>query len=281
MRRVKIVTDSTCDLPDDILNMYDITVLPLTVRFGEESFRDRIDITPEGFFRKLGETKEVPSTSQVSVGEFTETFGELSQGNQTILGLFLSARLSGTYQSAVIAKNVLGLDNIFVMDTKSATLAHGMIVFEAARMAQRGKPLEEIMEGVRYMANNIHSLIILGSLSYLEKGRRIDAGSAFMGNLFNIMPVVTFIDGEVRFLDRIRGKKRLIDWIIKYIEDLGINSLHGTIGINHIGCDETVEELKGVLKNRFNAKEFVEGIVGSVIGTYSGPEMAMGVYFIK
>ncbi len=281
MHRIKIVTDSTCDLPKDILNTYDITVLPLTVRFGKENFRDGVDITTEEFFEKLGKTKEMPSTSQVSVGEFIEAFEELSQGGETVLGLFLSARLSGTYQSAVIAKNVLGLDNVFVMDTKLATLAHGMVVFEAARMAKDGKPLEDIMERVQYMANNTKSLIVLGSLSYLEKGGRISTGTAFMGNLLNIMPVVTFVDGEVKFLGKVRGRKRLVNWLTKYIEDLGIDVLCGRIGINYIGKNEIVKELKRALEDRFDAGEFVEGVVGSVIGTYSGPGMALGIYFIK
>ncbi|NLO24965.1 MAG: DegV family protein [Clostridiales bacterium] len=275
------MTDSTCDLPDEVLERYDISIVPLTVRFGEESYRDRVDISTEEFFRRLGECKEIPSTSQVSVGEFTKVFEGLSRKSDTVLGLFLSARLSGTCQSAVIAKNVLGLNNIHIMDTTLTTLAQGMVVLEAAQMAAEGKTLQEITERVTYMADNMYSMITLGTLTYLEKGGRISAGTAFVGNLLNIMPIVTFINGEVKPLDKVRGRRKLVSWIANHIQGLGVDLSGRTVGINHIDGEEIVEELKGVLRDRFNVGGFVEGTVGSVIGTYSGPEMALGVYFIK
>jgi DegV family protein with EDD domain len=281
MHQVKIVTDSTCDLPDDILERYDISIVPLTVRFGEESYRDRVDISTDEFFRKLGKSKELPSTSQVSVGEFTKVFEKLGRENETVLGLFLSSRLSGTCQSAIIAKNVLGLDNIHIIDTKLATLAQGMVVLEAAQMASEGKTLQKITERVRYMIDNMCSIIILGTLTYVEKGGRISAGTAFVGNLLNIMPVVTFDGGEVKLLDKVRGQKKMVKWIIDYIQGLGVNLADKVVGIYHINGEEIVKELKGIIRDRFNVKGFVDGMVGSVIGTYSGPEMALGVYLIK
>ena len=260
---------------------YDISVAPLTVRFGQESFKDRVEITTSEFFEKLGKSKEVPSTSQVSVGEFTNIFETLGGDGRTVLGLFLSARLSGTYQSAVIAKNVLGLENIHVMDTKLTTLAQGMVVLKAAQMARNGRPLQEIKNMVAYMSDNMYSLIILGTLAYLEKGGRIGAGTAIVGNLLNIMPVVTFQEGQVRLLDRVRGRKRTVNWVVKHIESLGVRLSEKVVGINYIGDSKIVEEVKSALETRFDAKEFVVGTVGSVIGTYSGPDMALGVYFIK
>lgn len=281
MHQIKIVTDSTCDLPDEILDEYDIAVMPLTVRFGQESYRDRVDITTAQFFEKLGKSKEFPTTSQVSVGEFTKAFETLGRDGRTVLGLFLSSRLSGTYQSAVIARNVLGLENIHVLDTKLTTLAQGMVVLKAAQMAREGRTLQEIQEMVTYMSDNMYSLIILGTLTYLEKGGRIGAGTALVGNLLNIMPVVTFDGGEVKLLDKIRGKRRTVSWLVKHIESLGVQLADKVVGINYIGNREIVEEVEDALKMKFNAKKFVIGTVGSVIGTYSGPDMALGVYFIK
>jgi DegV family protein with EDD domain len=281
VHQIKIVTDSTCDLPDEILDEYDIAVMPLTVRFGQESYRDRVDITTAQFFEKLGKSKEFPTTSQVSVGEFTKAFETLGRDGRTVLGLFLSSRLSGTYQSAVIARNVLGLENIHVLDTKLTTLAQGMVVLKAAQMAREGRTLQEIQEMVTYMSDNMYSLIILGTLTYLEKGGRIGAGTALVGNLLNIMPVVTFDGGEVKLLDKIRGKRRTVSWLVKHIESLGVQLADKVVGINYIGNREIVAEVEDALKMKFNAKKFVIGTVGSVIGTYSGPDMALGVYFIK
>ena len=281
MDQIRIVTDSTCDLPDEVLKEYDIAVAPLTVRFGQKSFKDRVEITTEEFFEKMGKSKEVPSTSQVSVGEFTDIFKALGEDGGTVLGLFLSSRLSGTYQSAVIARNVLGLENIHVMDTKLTTLAHGLVVLKAAQMARDGHSLQEIKDMVTYMSDNMYSIIILGTLTYVEKGGRIGAGTALVGNLLNIMPVVTFSEGEVKLLGKIRGRKRTVSWLVNHIENLGIRLYDRVVGINYIGDSEIVGEVKDALNKGFNAKEFVVGTVGSVIGTYSGPDMALGVYFLK
>lgn len=281
MDQIRIVTDSTCDLPNEVLKEYDIAVAPLTVRFGQQSFKDRVEITTEEFFEKMGKSKEVPSTSQVSVGEFTDIFKALGEDGGTVLGLFLSSRLSGTYQSAVIARNVLGLENIHVMDTKLTTLAHGLVVLKAAQMARDGHSLQEIKDMVTYMSDNMYSIIILGTLTYVEKGGRIGAGTALVGNLLNIMPVVTFSEGEVKLLGKIRGRKRTVSWLVNHIENLGIRLYDRVVGINYIGDSKIVGEVKDALKKGFNAKEFVVGTVGSVIGTYSGPDMALGVYFLK
>jgi DegV family protein with EDD domain len=281
MDQIRIVTDSTCDLPDEVLKEYNIAVAPLTVRFGQRSFKDRVEISTEEFFEKMGKSKEVPSTSQVSVGEFTDIFKALGENGGTVLGLFLSSRLSGTYQSAVIARNVLGLENIHVMDTKLTTLAQGLVVLKAAQMARDGHSLQEIKDMVTYMSDNMYSIIILGTLTYVEKGGRIGAGTALVGNLLNIMPVVTFSEGEVKLLGKIRGRKRTVSWLVNHIENLGIRLKDRVVGINYIGDSKIVGEVKDALKKGFNAKEFVVGTVGSVIGTYSGPDMALGVYFIK
>ena len=281
MDQIRIVTDSTCDLPNEVLKEYNIAVAPLTVRFGQKSFKDRVEITTEEFFEKMGKSKEVPSTSQVSVGEFTDIFKALGGDGGTVLGLFLSSRLSGTYQSAVIARNVLGLENIHVMDTKLTTLAHGLVVLKAAQMARNGHSLQEIKDMVTYMSDNMYSIIILGTLTYVEKGGRIGAGTALVGNLLNIMPVVTFSEGEVKLLGKIRGRKRTVSWLVNHIENLGIRLKDRVVGINYIGDSKIVGEVKDALKKGFNAKEFVVGTVGSVIGTYSGPDMALGVYFLK
>lgn len=280
MQRIKIVTDSTCDLPQQVLDDLDITMVPLTVRFGQESYKDRVEISSEEFFQRLTESKEVPTTSQVSVGQFTEVFNKHAGEYDSVLGLFLSSKLSGTYQSAVIAKNILGLENIHVMDTKMVTLAHGLIVREAAIMARDGCSLKEIGDRVRYLSEHLHSIIILDTLTYLEKNGRIKSSIAVVGNLLSIKPILTLKNGEVQLLDKIRGRKKVLKWIASYIEEQGIKLEGKTVGMYHIGYNQVADELKGILLNQFNAKELVEGTVGSVIGCYSGPT-AIGVYFIR
>ncbi|MBA1334872.1 MAG: DegV family protein [Firmicutes bacterium] len=278
MPKIKIVTDSTCDLPQDIVKELDITVAPLTVRFGQEIYRDGVDITSEAFFYKLKNSKTFPTTSQVSVGQFTEIFEELSKDYDEIVGIFISSKLSGTYQSAVIAKNVLGLQQIHILDSRAATLALGLMVMEAAKMAREGKDADEIKNRITYISDNLHTVIILGTLTYLQKGGRIGSGTALVGNLLNIMPILTFNNGEVKMIDKIRGKKRMIKWIMNHMESLNIDLAGKSLGINYVGCDELVEELKQAISGRFKVSEFIVGTVGSVIGTYSGPDLAIGVY---
>lgn len=278
MPKIKIVTDSTCDLPQDIVEELDIAVAPLTVRFGHEIYRDGLDITSEDFFHKLKNSKTLPTTSQVSVGQFTEIFEEFSKDYDEIIGIFISSKLSGTYQSAVIAKNVLGLQQIHILDSRATTLALGLMVIEAAKMAKEGKDADEIKNRVTYIFENLHTVIILGTLTYLQKGGRIGSSTALVGNLLNIMPILTFDNGEVKMIDKIRGKKRTIKWIINHMESLNIDLKGKRLGINYVGCDELVEELKQAVSDRYNIREFTVGTVGSVIGTYSGPDLAIGVY---
>lgn len=280
MQKIKIVTDSTCDLSQEAIKELDITVIPLMVRFGQESYRDGVDISSEEFFDRLKKCKEFPNTSQISVGQFSEVFEKLSHEYEIILGLFLSGKISGTYQSAVIAKNVLGIDGIYVMDTKMATLAHGFIVREAAKMAKDGCDIQEIMDRVKYLSENLYNIIVLDTLTYVEKGGRIKSGAALVGNLLNIKPVVTFKNGEVALLGKIRGRKKILKWIENHIIELGVNLKDKTVGMNHVGYEEIADELKNVFIDRFKVKELITGRVGSVIGSYSGPT-AIAVYFAR
>ncbi len=278
MQKIKIVTDSTCDLPGDVIEQLNIEVIPLTVTFGKDSYKDGVDISSEEFFQKLKASETFPSTSQISVGQFTEVFEDLCGEYETILGLFLSSKLSGTYQSAVIAKNVLGIEGIYVFDTKMTTMAHGFIVREAAVMAKDGRSIYEIMERVQYLSENLYNILVLDTLTYVEKGGRIKSGAALVGNLLNIKPILTFKDGEVAVLGRVRGRKKIVKWIKDQITALGTDLTGKTVGMNYVGYEDIARELQDLLRNCFGVKEIIKGRVGSVIGTYSGPT-AIALYF--
>jgi DegV family protein with EDD domain len=278
MRRVGIVTDSTCDLPAEIIERLGITVLPLTVRFGQQTYRDGIDITPEEFFKRLKSSKDFPATSQVSVGQFTEAFERLSVQYEDIIGIFISSKLSGTYQSAVIAKNVLGLKRIHIVDSKVTTLALGLMVLEAAEMADAGKDADEIVARMTALSGSIFSIIALGTLTYVQRGGRISGRVAVVGNLLNIIPILTFDHGEVVLIDKVRGRKKILKWIVDYIDAMGVDLSGETVGINYIGCKQMANHLKDTLIDQFGVGRVITGIVGTVIGTYSGPDMAIGIY---
>jgi DegV family protein with EDD domain len=212
------------------------------------------------------------------VGQFTEAFERLSVQYEDIIGIFISSKLSGTYQSAVIAKNVLGLRQIHIVDSKVTTLALGLMVLEAAEMADAGKDADEIIDRVTLLSESISSIIALGTLSYLQKGGRISGGTAVVGNLLNIIPILSFDNGEVVLVDKVRGNKKLLKWITDHINNMNVDLSGKTVGINHVGCKQMANYLKDMLVDQFGVGRVVSGIVGTVIGTYSGPDMAIGIY---
>lgn len=276
---IRIVTDSTSDIPKGLIDKYEIIELPLTVRFGEEEYKDRVDITSDQFYEKLVKSKDLPTTSQVNPVTFEEVYkNELEKGND-IISIHISSDLSGTYQSAIMARQSLNDDRISVVDSRTATLSLGFIVLKAAELAKKGMKRQEIVKEIEEYKNNVKLLIAVDTLEYLKKGGRLSGAQAMIGGILNIKPILTIDNGKVVVVDKARGIKKVFKVIIDIMKDKGTDIKGGVVGIANANCTETVEELKLAIIEEFGPVEFVDTKVGSVIATHVGPG-AFGVAFV-
>lgn len=268
---ITILTDTLCDVPNEFVEKYNIRVLPLTVNFGEESYRDGIDITADEFFRKLEASEELPKTSQINPPEFESVFKEELERNNTVIAILGSSELSGTYNSAVIAKNNLESHSIYVIDSKAVTLGAGLLVIKAARLADEGKSAEDIVKAIEESKNNMKQYFVIGSLKYLYKGGRISLSVSVLGSILNIKPLITVIDGKLEMMEKTRGVKKAIAIMMDTIKNKGWTLDNKVIGINHTICPEYAEYVEETINKLYKPKEIIRGEVGSVIGTHAGP----------
>jgi len=185
---IRIVVDSTSDLTDEIIEKYNIKMVPLTVNFENESFLDKVELSTKEFFEKLEVAEKLPTTTLVSPGAFVEVFSEILMEGDQVLGLFIASELSGTYDSARMAKNMIGSDDIHIIDTRSVCLGSFALILEAIKLVEQNKPIEEIVDELERLKEKVVVAAALDTLKYLEKGGRLTKGQAVLGTLLNIKP---------------------------------------------------------------------------------------------
>lgn len=279
MAKIKIMTDSVSDLPIDIIENLDIEVVPLTINFEEESYKDGVEISNKEFYEKLENCKILPTTSQVTPGEFLERYKKFDNDYDHIIVITISFELSGTYQSAVTAAKLGGLeDKVTVIDSRGVTLGQGMIVIETARMAKRGEGKEKIIDRAKEMTETVEYILVMDTLKNLKKGGRLSATKAFVGEKLKIKPVLTMKDGKLIMVNKVRGRKKVINWIIKEMKKANVDFSKQPIGVNHTNCKDFAIELSEKIEETFEPKEIILGEVGATVGTHGGAG-AIAVYF--
>ena len=265
---VKVVTDSLADIPSQLAQELDIRVVPLTVSFGLESYQDGVDITAEQFFARLSSEKALPKTTQPSVGAFQEVYAALAAQGHDILSVHASSRLSGTFNSASLAmKDVQGV-GIELVDTLSASLAEGLTVIEAARLAQTGAALAEVAQMARHVASKVDVYFLLDTLEYLQKGGRIGKAQALMGTLLNIKPILTIRDGEVHPYERARTRAKAME---RMKETIRAGGSYVEMAVCYSTTPVEAQALAEELQPLCPARPVIAGAIGSTIGAYTGP----------
>ena len=265
---MRIVTDSTADLSPDQQRAAGITVVPLNVHFGDEVFRDRVDLSGEEFFRKLKAAAQLPRTSQPSVGVFEEIFRSLTAGGDEVVAVLLSGKVSGTYNSALMAAQSVAPHRIDVVDSLSASMALGSIALEAAKTAAGGAGREAVTERVRGLVPRARILCAIDTLTYLERGGRIGKARALLGSLLNFKPLITLRDGEVVPLGRARGRPQMLDRLVELLRRDGrvtnITVLHGA-------AEPEAEHLRARLAPDYPQVPITVTEIGPVLATHTGP----------
>lgn len=276
---VKIIVDSTCDFSAEERQALGIEMIPLTVQFGDEIFRDGIDITKEEFFQRLRASKELPHTSQINPATFLETYEKLGEDGSELLVMTISKNLSGTYQSACVAAEQY-TGKIRVVDSSLATTAFAIMVKLACRMRDEGRSVDEIADYLEKIRERLVIVCCLNTLEYLHKGGRLSATVTILGGMLNIKPVVLIKDGHIDILHKARGLKAAARWMVDYVAETGFDASL-PIGFIHSDYPEGAEEVRSMFAEKATwGEEMIQGI-GPVIGTHIGDGCVAIACFLK
>ncbi len=281
INNVRIIVDSAADVPADVAEK--LTILPMTLRFGDAEYADGVNITKKEFYEKLIESDSLPTTSQIMPLAFEQAYREAISKGEDVVVITVSSKLSGTYQSACIAKEEVGAQNVYVIDSLSASIGEGILAEYAVKLLQEGKTAEEIAQELEKKRGNIRVIAMLNTLEYLKKGGRISKTVAFAGEMLSIKPVVNIAGGVVNLLGKARGSKQANNLLVKEIEAAGgvnfsMPVLLGFTGIEDSLLKKYVQDSTALWEG--HADSLKTERIGGIIGTHIGPG-AVAVAFFK
>ena len=281
---IKIVTDSACDLSIEYVKKNNIEVLPLLVNINGKFIEDDLGQTiSHNEFYKLIKEGAMPSTTQVNVGAFMEVFEKAIKKGEDILYIGLSSALSGTYNSAVKAKEILLEDyekaNIHTIDSLSVSVGEGLLVCKAVELAKEGKDISTIAREIEGIKKKVIHSIIVDDLNHLKRGGRVSGAVAAVGSLLNIKPSLKIDEeGKVVACEKIKGRKRAIKYLLSEVKEKAVNIEEQEIFICNADCLEDAEDLKNMILQETNAKSVIINNIGSVIGSHGGPGTLAAVF---
>jgi len=280
----RIITDSANDLPEELLKKYDIKFAPLSIAFEDDVFQDCVDLSREQFYSRLIEEKQIPRTSQPSPQAFFDLIKDVLAKGLDAVVITLSSGLSGTYSSAVMARDMFSPEEqkrIFLVDSLSASLGLGLLVYEAAKLAQEGMAGKEIAEKIEQLKRRMTPIFTVNTFEYLLKGGRINKVQAFFGTVLDIKPILTLnSEGKIEALEKVRGRKKAISRLLDIMAEKGRDLEKQSVGVVHAHALEEARELANSVKSRFNVKEIIIGELSASIGTHTGPG-CLSVFFYR
>jgi len=276
---IKVVTDSTSDLPADVAESLGIEVVPLNVHFGSDVYKDRVNLMPDAFYDKLINGDILPTTSQPSVGEFIDVYERLGSDADGIVSVHLSEKLSGTMNSARQASQQANADcPIEVVDTFQVSMGVGICAMEAAEVANSGGDMNQVILAARNAVTRSQCFFMLETLEFLQKGGRIGKAQALIGNLLKIRPMLMLQEGEVHPLGRERTRRKGIAKLVDTVEELA--PISGLAVMYSTGPDEAQTLAQNISKFMIEGREPMMLQIGPVIGTYAGPD-TLGIALIS
>lgn len=272
MGKIHIVTDSTSDISEAIREQLGIHVVPLNVHFGDDTLKDGIGISSAEFFARLQTDVHHPKTSQPSPENFMRIYKELLQGDDEIISLHISGKMSGTVQSALLAKKEIGATRITVVDTEQTCLALGMLVTRIAKMVQNGATLNECIAFVEHVRKNMQTYFVVDSLECLQRGGRIGKAASLLGGILHIKPILMLKDGQVQAFEKVRGSsrvfKRMGELFAHFITDQKAGEI--MLGFAHAQDEAMLLRLQNQVALLYTVKNAEVYEIGSVIGAHLG-----------
>jgi DegV family protein with EDD domain len=280
MKKVAVITDSTAYLPPEIVKELGVTVVPLTVHWDGESYRDGVDIQAEEFYERLAHSDSIPTTSQTTVGEYLKTFQSLLDQDYAVLALPISSGISGSVESAFQAQQELEGQPVAVVDTKLVSMALGFMVMAVARAAQEGASLEECVALAHEVYPKIGVYFTVDTLKYLNKGGRINTAKRLVGSMLNIKPLMEIRDGKIELVESVISRKKAINRMLDLIEADIDGREPVRIGAFHAAAEKDVKLLLDMAIERFHPIETVVTFVSPVVGSHTGPGTVSLAYMV-
>ena len=274
---IRIVTDSSADLPPELARQWNITVVPMNVVVGDVNYKDGVDISVDEFYRQLVASPQLPTTSQPSAADFQAVYGDLVEQGHSIVSIHVSAKLSGTLNSAEQARDSIGAADIQIIDSQFASIPMGLVVLAAAQLAQNGGSSQEIADQVRRDLPLTQCYFLLDTLDYLQKGGRIGKAQAFLGGVLNVKPILGLRDGEVHPVERPRNRQRGMGRLLELAHQAAPLR---QLAVIYSTEPEMAVELRRGLTDLLPEDQVVTTRYGAVVGTYLGPN-AVGLAFTR
>ncbi len=276
---IAIVTDSGCDLPEEIVQRFNIRVVPLTVTFGDQSFLAGVELENRGFYRMLSEAKELPKTSQPSAGDFLQVYQELTGSGHEVVSIHMSEQLSGTLASANAAQQMMADGSkVSIVDSRSVSLGLGLMVLAAAEEAERDASLDDIVALLEKMIAEMRIAFVVDTLENLHKGGRIGGAAAFIGTMLNIKPILCVKDGRIEPMDRVRTRRKAIHYLLDFMESGTKNLTQPFLGVAHCMVEEDAMYVQRELRARCSSDRAVFMEIGPIVGTHGGPGLVGVAY---
>ncbi|TWT04869.1 DegV family protein [Planomicrobium sp. CPCC 101079] len=280
---MRLFADSASDLPKEFFEKEQVVLFPLRVHIGEEEYEDIRTIHSKKVYDAIRSGVQ-PKTSQASPDEMLAAFEQLAKDGDEGFYIAFSSELSGTYNTAVMVADQVREDfpelKLTILDSKAASLGYGLLVKEAARLRDAGQPLSEVIERVRTMADHMESLFTVEDLDYMARGGRISKGSAFVGGLLNIKPLLHVEEGKLVPIEKLRGRKKVVKRMIELMETRGEQLKNQTIAISHGDDEEFANFVKKEIEEHFRPKNVETYLIGSVIAAHTGPG-TLAVFFLN
>jgi len=268
IRTLQVVTDSSCDLPKELLERYGVQTVPLSVDIDGELFHEGLNITPHEFYEKMAQSTQLPKTSQPSPDVFAETFRALSSDGP-IICITISSKLSGTYQSASLGGQLSGVD-VTVFDSLTGSVGQGLQVLRACELAEAGCTADEVVAELSTYRSAMTTLVLLNTLENIVKGGRL---SRFQGNLSKILDIRVLLrdaDGAVVVLEKVHGRRKLLDRALQTIRGLRPDLSDRSVGITHFNNPDDAEALRRSLSEQCHPRGFIVNDMGPTMATYAG-----------
>ena len=282
---IKILSDSACDLPKELIEEYSIDILPIVVIKDDKEYLDNITIESKKVYDDM-RNGEIYKTAQIPPSVFQERFTEYAQNGDNVIYIAFSSGLSGTYQTSLFVRDEI-LEKypefqLDIIDSKSATVGFGLIVLEAAKMAKEGRTKEEIIKAIEFYVENIEHIFTVDDIEYLFRGGRVSRTQAFFGGLLNIKPVLHVDDGKLVPLEKVRGKNKVFKTMLDIMEKRTseIELKDQIVGISHGDNIEGAMKLKELISERFGVEAFIINTIGSSIGAHAGPG-TLAIFFLR
>jgi DegV family protein with EDD domain len=271
MKRTAIITDSTAYLPQTLVDRYQIKTLPLQINWGEETFRDGIDITPHEFYPRLSGSRLLPTTSQTPMFDFLQAYQGLAPEHGGIVAVLISAGISGTIDSALAARAEFDQIPVEIINTKSTGAAQALVTLAAARAAEEALPFEDIVKIARQTAERTKTFFVVDTLEFLHKGGRIGGASRYFGSALQIKPILTFDEaGKIDALERARTKKKALERLVELTQEQ-VNGGKVHLGIMHSVSAQEADQVREALESSLDCAEVLTVELSPVIGVHVGP----------